>query len=304
MHSLLHTTKFGRSPHEATVISWVLPSEPSPTIVALCFAAVVLYARGANHPEAPSSRQSRWSALSFYLGTALIYVALQTRFDYLAQHMFWIHRLQHLVLHHIGPVLICLAAPWAAIAAGVPLPWRGAASRLVNNLPVRSVYYILQQPVVAYLLFDGLIYFWLWPSIHFRAMLSLHEYECMNWSMAADGLLFWWLMLDPRAREQGARMGFGLRIVVVLLAMGPQLVIGAYLSLHRSTLYDVYEVCGRLWPVAPATDQEIGGLITWIPASMMSVVVGLILWQRWIRNDDRVRSPSARVAAAESIASQ
>lgn len=285
------------------MISWLLPWEPSPTIIALCLAAVVLYARGTNRPEAPPvATQSRWAAISFYLGVALIYAALQSRFDYLAQHMFWIHRLQHLVLHHIGPVLICLAAPWAAIAAGVPQRWRGAAGRIVTHPLVRGTYGALQQPLVAYLLFNGLIYFWLWPSIHFRAMLSLREYECMNWSMAADGLLFWWLMLDPRAREQGARLAFGSRIVIVLLAMGPQLLIGAYLSLHRSTLYDVYEVCGRLWPVAPATDQEIGGLITWIPGSMMSVLVGLVLWQRWIRNDDRVHSIAARAAAGQAVA--
>ncbi|HET9388078.1 MAG TPA: cytochrome c oxidase assembly protein [Steroidobacteraceae bacterium] len=283
---------------EDPLVRWLLPWEPSPVIILLCAAGVALYARGSNHPRVPAAARSGWRAVSFYLGLALIYAALQTRFDYLAQHMFWIHRLQHLVLHHIGPVLVCLAAPWQSIAAGVPVQWQAGARRIVGSRPVRLAYDTLQQPLVAFVLFNGLIYFWLWPSIHFRAMLSLREYECMNWSMAADGLLFWWLMLDPRSREQGARMAFGIRIVVVLLAMGPQLAIGAYLSLHRGTLYDVYAVCGRLWPIVPATDQEIGGLITWIPASMMSVVVGLVLWQRWIRNDDRVRAPLGRAAAA------
>ncbi len=276
------------------MLSWVLPWEASPTIIALCAACLILYARGLNTAELPASTRSGWRRVSFWLGIGLIYVALQTRFDYLAQHMFWIHRLQHLVLHHIGPMLICLAAPWAVIAAGLPRGWRAPANKLVHSRVVRGAYFCLQQPVVAFVLFTGLIAFWLWPSIHFRAMLSLREYECMNWSMAADGLLFWWLMLDPRSKQEGARMGFGPRIFVVLLAMGPQLAIGAYLSLHRGTLYDVYAVCGRLWPIAPVTDQEIGGLITWIPASMMSVVVGLILWQRWMRNDDRIHRSLVR----------
>lgn len=285
------------------MVRWLLPWEPSPTIILLCAASVALYARGSNQSNGPPAATSRWRAASFYIGLALIYAALQTRFDYLAQHMFWIHRLQHLVLHHIGPVLICVAAPWQAIAAGVPARWTGVARTIVGSRAIRSAYDVVQQPLVAFVLFNGLIYLWLWPSIHFRAMLSLTEYECMNWSMAADGLLFWWLMLDPRSREQGARMAFGARIGVVLLAMGPQLAIGAYLSLHRGTLYDVYAVCGRLWPILPVTDQEIGGLITWIPASMMSVVVGLILWQRWIRNDDRVRTLHSRTATpAEAVA--
>jgi putative membrane protein len=75
----------------------------------------------------------------------------------------------------------------------------------------------------------------------------------------------------------------------VLLVMLPQLLLGAYLSLNNRILYDVYSVCGRLWPISPITDQQIGGLITWIPACMMSVAVTLILWRRWMVNDDRVR---------------
>jgi putative membrane protein len=233
---------------------------------------------------------SRGRRASFYLGIALIYLPLQTRFDYLAQHMFWIHRLQHLVLHHIAPILTAWAAPWSTLAEGLPARWRVWMSGTVSSVPIRALYGVLQQPVIAGALFTGLIYFWLWPSIHLRAMLSAVEYEWMNWSMVLDGLLFWWLMLDPRSREEGALMSFGVRILVVLLAMLPQLLIGAFLTLHHRILYAVYSVCGRLWPINPITDQQIGGLITWIPASMMSVAVTLVLWRRWMVNDDRVRA--------------
>jgi len=119
-------------------------------------------------------------------------------------------------------------------------------------------------------------------------MLSLNEFKCMNWSVALDGLLFWSLILDPRAPDQGAPMSFGARIPLVLLVMVPETIIGAYLSLHQHTLYHVYEVCGRLWPVDPVTDQQVGGLITWIPASMMCSLGALIVWSRWMYNDERV----------------
>jgi putative membrane protein len=42
-------------------------------------------------------------------------------------------------------------------------------------------------------------------------------------------------------------------------------------------LYDVYDVCGRAWAIDPLTDQELGGLLTWIPAAMMSVVGSLVV---------------------------
>lgn len=237
----------------------------------------------------------RWRQVSFYGGIALIYLPLQTGFDYFAQHMFWIHRLQHLLLHHIGPFLVALSAPWRSMSRGLPVAWRGPLTALVRSAPIRGLYGIVQQPLIAFTLFVGLIYFWLWPSVHLRAMLSATEYKWMNWSMAIDGLLFWWLILDPHSRDAGARVGFGLRVPIALLAMLPQLLIGAFLTFHRTIIYEVYAVCGRLWPIDPMTDQQIGGLITWIPACMMSVLGALIAFRRWIYDDTRVRA--ARIAA-------
>jgi len=152
--------------------------------------------------------------------------------------------------------------------------------------------------LIAFTLFVGLIYLWLWPSIHFRAMLSLREYKCMNWSVAVDGLLFWSLILDPRAKEEGAAMRFGPRIPLALLTMVPETIIGAYLSLHQAIVYTVYGVCGRLWPVDPVTDQQLGGLIIWIPASMMCSAAALIVLRRWIYHDERVHGRKAVAAAA------
>ena len=281
------------------LLPWLLPWEFSPTVLLTVGGAAVLFARGAAR-EARAGRRMFWlRQWSFYFGLALIYVPLQTRFDYLAQHMFWIHRLQHLLLHHLGPFFVALSAPWTAIAAGAPAAVRAPARMLWYGTPIRSVYAFLQRPLVAFALFIGLIAFWLWPSVHFDAMLNATDYRLMNWSMALDGLLFWWLLFDPRSREQGAQIGFGARIPIIVLAIPPQILIGAYLCLHHGIVYDVYAVCGRLWPIDPVMDQQIGGLITWIPASMMSVIATLILIKRSMYYDN-FRRQAAQARAVEA----
>lgn len=274
----------------------LLPWEFSPFVAVSCSAAVILFARGSRGESGCAMATQRWRQVSFYVGITLIYVPLQTGFDYFAQHMFWIHRLQHLLLHHIGPFLVALSAPWSSMSRGLPVIWRKPVAIIVHSALVRAIYGTLQQPLIAFTLFVGLIYFWLWPSVHFRAMLSANEYKWMNWSMALDGLLFWWLILDPRSRDAGARLGFGLRVPIALLAMLPQLLIGAFLTFHATVIYKVYAVCGRLWPIDPMTDQQIGGLITWIPACMMSVLGALIAFRRWIHDDARVHAV-ARIAS-------
>lgn len=282
-------------------ISWLLPWEFSPTVLLVCCCAMWAFMRGARNERRAGRKVNAWRQFGFYLGVAFIYVPLQTHFDYLAQHMFWIHRLQHMFLHHLGPMLMALSAPWAVMAAGLPNTWHARVHRVWCDSPLRRVYRVIQHPLIAATLFVGLIYFWLRPAVHFNAMLNAREYQIMNWSMAIDGLLFWWLMFDPRSREQGAQMHFGPRIPLVLLVILPQAFLGAYLGLHKSTIYDVYAVCGRLWPIDPVTDQQLGGLITWIPSSMMSAVAALILIGRWMHNDSpRTRRRSAPAAVIET----
>lgn len=260
------------------VIYYLKPWDFSPTVLAACALPAAAYARGLVRAKRAGEAIGFWRPLAFFLGVGLIYVALQTYMDYLSQHMFWVHRLQHLILHHIGPLLLALAAPVGVMARGVPaglyqrvlLPfWR---HRLVQRL-----YGFIQNPVVAPSLFVGLIYFWLSPAIHFTAMLNEERYKIMNWSMAVDGILFWWLMIAPRRAQGHANVSYPVRFLVLWWVMILQILPGAYIALHHSMLYDVYDICGRAWEIDPLTDQEIGGLITWIPAAMMSVIASLVV---------------------------
>ncbi len=60
----------------------------------------------------------------------------------------------------------------------------------------------------------------------------------------------------------------------------PQILLGAVISLSDGVIYDVYAVCGRAFPVAAATDQQLGGLLTWIPPAMMSLIGVLLVLAR------------------------
>ena len=161
-----------------------------------------------------------------------------------------------------------------------------------RNRITQAGYRLLQNAVVAPILFVGLIYLWLLPSLHFDAMLSGPLYRVMNWSMLLDGLLFWFLMLDPRTRTQGALLGYGTRMLIVVLAVVPQIFIGAYLTLNHATLYEVYGACGRAWDLDPIADQQIGGIVTWIPAGMMHLLAGLILLGWWMHAGEQAAPPS------------
>jgi len=276
-----------------TLLYWLQPWEPSPTVMIATLLAAVLFVRGKRHARVSLARQ-----ISFWFGLGALYVVLHTRLDYYFEHEFFMHRAQHLVLHHLGPFFIALAYPGAALRAGIPFKWRQRFERpVLEAQPVRVALDIVMHPVVAVTLFVGLIYFWLFSPIHFIAMLDWRLYRVMNWSMVIDGLLFWWLVLDSRPAPP-ARLSPGKRVLVVIAAIPPQIVLGAFIFFTPRELYPVYSICGRAFTwLSPLRDQQIGGLLLWIPGSMMSVVGALVALRHWMRLSARGRLQQERRAS-------
>jgi putative membrane protein len=249
---------------------------------------------------APAERAPVWRRVAFVLGVGLLYAVLQTRIEYFTQHMFFLNRAQHIVMHHLGPFLIALAVPGPAFAEGMPAPLLAVA----RSRPVRAAIDFLQQPVLAAFLFVGLVYFWLIPAVNFRAMLDPRLYALMNWSMVLDGLLFWSLVLDPRPSPP-ARVSWLGRAALAVLVMFPQIALGALISFAGRDLYPFYDYCGRLLPsIGALTDQMIGGVIIWIPPAMMSVVALLLVLAGVRANEEESEDDSREDVRAMAIAAR
>lgn len=271
--------------------SWLVPWEFSPTAIIVLGVTALLYLRGSLRRQ-----PGFWRQLSFWAGMLIMYVMLLTHWDYYAQREFFMHRLQHLGLHHMGPFLIVLSAPGTTLRAGMPLAVRRHVwNPFVKSLPVRFVLDVLLNPVVAACLFFGVILFWLWPSVHFIAMLDWQWYRVMNWSVAVDGFFFWWLVLDHRPRPP-ARLSPGWRVLVALLVAPPQLIIGAYITFTHTDLYPIYDLCGRAFSgVSSIESQHLGGLVLWVPSGMMSALGAIVALRHWLLLSARGRLPPRRV---------
>lgn len=231
-------------------------------------------------------RPSFWRRVAFIGGVLAMYAVLQTHFDYMAQHMFFLNRVQHVVMHHIGPFLVAIGGGGASIRRGMP----AALERACRYPIVTGILRVLQQPFVAVVLFVGLFYLWLIPAVHFRAMISPALYAVMNWSMVADGVLFWVLILDPRPSPP-ARVSFFARAAMAFATTFPEIIIGVCLTSAQRDLYPSYALCGRLFPSMSAiADQHIGGIVVWVPPAMMSAGATLIALSAFFRHEDEMIS--------------
>jgi putative membrane protein len=268
--------------HPAELPEWA-PWEFSWTQFLAALLALFWYARGVAL-TVPAERPALWRQGAFGAGVLLLYAVLLTHFEYMAQHMFFLNRAQHLVMHHLGPFLIALSWPGTPLLRGMPAGLR----RLLESRAVGRVMRVVQQPVLAGLLFVGLIYLWLIPAVHFRAMIDPQLYTVMNWSMVIDGLLFWSLTLDPRPAP-AARTSYAIRMIVTVLVMFPQILLGASITFSTTNLYPYYDLCGRLYPTIGAIlDQHLGGTILWIPSAMMSSVAFMVILTHVRLEEERI----------------
>lgn len=286
--------------HLLSELAYLEPWDWSPTVEGVCALTAVLYVRGLVLGRRQGLRCGFWRPFAFLLGLVAMYAVLQTYFDYLSSHMFWVHRLQHLILHHLAPFVMVLAAPGPVLLRGLPARWGRGLQRFWQrpgwHRCFSALLRVLRNPYLAGVLFVGLVYFWLTPSIHFTAMLDLNRYRLMNWSMAVDGLLFWWLMLTPRLEQGIAAIPYGPRITVLIVTGFLQLFLGAFIVMDPKSLFNVYGICGRAWAISPIVDQQIGGCLTWIPPAMMSAIGVLVVLHHMLRDSARKEGlRSARV---------
>jgi putative membrane protein len=227
------------------------------------------------------------------VGVLSFWIVLQTRIDYYAQHMFFVHRWAHFVLHHAGAFFIALGMSGPVLGAGIP----DALKPVIRSRPVQATLSFLQHPVMAPFLFVGLLYFWLIPQIHTRVMLDANLYELMNWTMAINGVMFWSLILDSRAKPP-ARLSHLMRAALILVIELPQMVLGAILSLTEHDIYPVYTICGRVLDMTALNDQHYGGLIIWLPGTLTSFAAMIVVLVTMRLNEERAALEENKSEAA------
>lgn len=263
--------------------------------------AAALYAAGTWKLRAKDRSSNAWRHTSFFSGLIALFFALQSPLDALAQHSFFMHQIQHLLLQTLAPMLLMLAVPQATLVAGFPAALRRAiVAPVLTSRPVRNLFGFLVHPAMAALLLTATLYAWHWPAYHDRAVLEDGVHYLMHLSMLAAGLLFFSCIFDPRPPPLGPR--HGARINALWAAMTACMLLGTALALKGRPLYPAYDELGRLWNMSALADESLGGLVMWIPGSVAWVPAFLVLLRKWDTHEARLHDRRLRGMAAGASA--
>lgn len=258
--------------------------------------------RGASRHELAA----RWRLVSYLTGLVCVAVALLSPIDALGQQLFFMHMIQHLLLIMFAPALLLIANPMPFMLWGLPQRWRLAVGRGIARLlhpksRFRHGLRVLTGAGVIWLLWTIAVIGWHDPAMYNAALRNeiVHDLEHLSFFMAS--MLFWWLVTGagPRIHKQFGQVG---RVAFALAAVPPNMALGVVLAFAGVTIYSYYEAVPRLWGIDPVTDQRIGGVIMWIPGSMMFIIAALVLIAQMLQEEDsKPALPEKEWASEEAL---
>ena len=117
--------------------------------------------------------------------------------------------------------------------------------------------------------FLGSLYLWQFPGAFNLALRNDVIHALMHLTMTTSGFLFWWVIIDPPPHR--SRLHYGLRVLYLGLIVLPNTLLGAAITFSRGPIYSAYAEVTQPYGLSLMTDQQLGGLMLWVPGDMMSI---------------------------------
>ena len=226
--------------------------------------------------RAVSGRQ----AAAFAAGLAVVALALLSPLDGVAAALFAAHMAQHMLLIMVAAPLLVLGAPGLPLLVALAPRWRRRLARLRRRGDVAAGRRLLRHPAVAWGLHVGALWAWHLPVPFQAALASPPVHAAEHASFLGTAVLFWWVVLSPRARRPAAAPGGAVLYLFAAALQGSAL--GALLTLAPAPLYPLQAAAAASWGLAPLTDQQLAGLVMWIPADLVYLGTAGTLFMRWL----------------------
>ena len=226
-----------------------------------------------------------WRARCFTGALVVLGLALLSPLDALSGALASAHMVQHLLLLLVAAPLLALSAPSSAILRGSPPALRRASGRWRRRLRLtHGNLGVLRHPAAVWLLSVGVIWFWHAAAPYDAALDNEFLHVLEHASFLVTAVLFWQVVVGVRG---AARVSGGLGVLLVFAMAMQSVFLAVLLTFARTPWYSGYAATTASWGLDQLTDQRLAGVIMWIPAGGIYLVVALALLVTWIRATER-----------------
>ena len=254
-----------------------------PVLLAGLLLAGWAYRRG--RTGGPRRPVDTWRARCFTMALVALGLALLSPLDALSNALASAHMVQHLLLLLVAAPLLALSAPSSAILRGSPLAVRRASGRWRRRLGLtHGNLAVLRHPAAVWLLQVGVLWFWHAAAPYDAALDNQFLHLLEHASFLVTAVLFWHVVIGVRG---AARVSGGLGVLLVFAMAMASVFLSVLLTFARTPWYSGYATTTASWGLDPLTDQQLAGVIMWIPAGGIYLAAALVLLVTWIRATER-----------------
>jgi putative membrane protein len=232
---------------------------------------------------------SRWQIACFWSGWIMLVLALVSPIHPAGEVLFSAHMVQHEILMLVAAPLLVLSRPLVTFLWGMPFEWRRAIGRWSKSGPVRRSWTFVTEPLSAWWIHAAAIWIWHAPLMFQSTLKSDMAHTAQHLSFFLSALLFWWALFYAHGRRS-----YGAGVFYLFTTAVHTSILGALLTFAPHVWYPAYSTTTQAWGLTPLEDQQIGGLIMWVPAALVYLAAGLALFSAWLNESDAMLQRTGR----------
>ena len=229
----------------------------------------------------PGRGITSWQCARFVLGWLALAAALVSPLDGWGARSFALHMIQHEILMVVAAPLLVTARPLEAFTWALEPAWRRPLASVARNGAFTRAWSFLTEPAGAWAVHAIALWTWHVPRFFDAALRDEAIHIAQHTCFFVSALFFWWSVLARRSRQEE-----GGAVASLFTTMLHTSVLGALLTFAPTAWYLPYLEAGSA-SLTPLEDQQLGGLIMWVPAGMAYVAAGLAIAASWLRETPR-----------------
>ena len=257
-----------------------------PVTLAALAGSAWLYAAGVRrlwHAAGAGRGIRRWQAWMFGTGWMLLVLSQISPLHALGGVLFSAHMAQHEILMTVAAPLLVLGRPLIPFVWALTPRWRRVTGQWGRSATAAAAWRAITNPFAAFLIHGAAIWLWHAPPLYDATVTSDVVHAAQHASFLLTALLFWWVVLRPSPARGGAPVAIAV-LFGTLLHTGA---LGAMLTLTSRLIYTSYAATTIPWGLRAVEDQQLGGVIMWVPGGLAYVVAALMLVARLLGESGR-----------------
>ena len=205
-------------------------------------------------------------------GWLTLVAALAGPIEHWSGASFAAHMLQHELMMVVAAPALAASAPLGVFAWALPMSFRRSLHALTKPAWLRASWRVLTSPLWATAISIGVLWLWHVPRLFDLAVAHRGWHAAQHASFFMSALAFWWAVRATRS----AVGTVGPTILALFVAMIVTGALGGLLAFADTAWYAAYAATSPPFGWTPVEDQQMGGLIMWIPGGTIYMVVALM----------------------------